>query len=61
MKYFVQFNVLDKSVVKKLSMACFYILKNSLEIMSGQLRLVSVFQLSYALISINSKLEYVNK
>lgn len=61
MKYFVQCNVLDKSVVKKLSMACFYILKNSLEIMSGQLRLVSVFKLSYALISFNSKLEYVNK
>lgn len=61
MKYFVKCNVLDKSLVKKLSMACFYILKNSLEIMSGQLRLVSVFQLSYALISFNSKLEYVNK
>ena len=61
MKYFVKCNVLDKSVVKKLSMACFYILKNSLEIMSGQLRLVTVSQLSYALISFNSKLEYVNK
>ena len=61
MKYFVKCNVLDKSVVKKLSMAFFYILKNSLEIMSGQLRLVTVSQLSYALISFNSKLEYVNK
>lgn len=61
MKYFVKFNVLDKSVVKKLPMACFYILRNSLEIISGKLRLTPVFKLSYALISFNSKLEYVNK